>query len=156
MLQSISDLEQQLQAMGGKLVLYHASPEQVIKTVHEQQHIQAVFINRDYTPFSRRRDDEIHNVCKHLGIILHYLSDILLPDPEQVVKSDHTPYKVFTAFYNNARQYPVALPQALVKRSFVPVVSGFRAEQLIFRSRNPAGISYQVDVIMRWRYSTTH
>jgi deoxyribodipyrimidine photo-lyase len=112
-------------------VLYHASPEQVVKAVHEQQHIQAVFINSDYTPFSRRRDNEIHNVCKHLGIIFHYLSDILLTESEQVVKSDHMPYKVFTAFYNNARQVTVALPQALlVKRNFVSVVSGFRAEQL--------------------------
>jgi deoxyribodipyrimidine photo-lyase len=59
MLQSISDLEQQLQAAGGKLALYHASSEQVIKAVQVRQHIQAVFINRDYTPFSRRRDDEI-------------------------------------------------------------------------------------------------
>ena len=56
MLQSISDLQQQLQAVGGKLGLYHDSPGQVIRTLHEQLHIQAVFINRDYTPFSRRRD----------------------------------------------------------------------------------------------------
>jgi deoxyribodipyrimidine photo-lyase len=58
-LQSISDLQQQLQTAGAKLGLYHALPEQVIRRVLEQQHIQAVFINRDYTPFSRRRDDEL-------------------------------------------------------------------------------------------------
>ncbi|MGZ8241115.1 MAG: cryptochrome/photolyase family protein [Methylobacter sp.] len=130
MLQSINDLERQLQAMGGKLSLYHSLPQEVIKAVHEHQHIQAVFINRDYTPFSRQRDDEIHNICKQLGIALHYLADILLTEPEQVIKNDHTPYKVFTAFYNNARQYPVALPQVLVKGKFAPVVSGFKVGQL--------------------------
>ena len=53
MLQSISDLQQQLQAAGGKLGLYYDLPARVIRNLHEQQHIQAVFINRDYTPFSR-------------------------------------------------------------------------------------------------------
>jgi deoxyribodipyrimidine photo-lyase len=59
MLQSIDDLRQQLQKAGGKLVLYHALPDQIIRTVFERHRIQAVFINRDYTPFSRRRDNEL-------------------------------------------------------------------------------------------------
>ena len=125
MLQSISDLQQQLQAEGGKLALYHATPEQVICRVFEQQYIQAVFINRDYTPFSRRRDDEMADVCQQLGISLHILSDALLTEPEQAVKSDKTPYKVFTAFYKNARQLPVTRPQALIKQSFLFPESDF-------------------------------
>ncbi|MDD5579748.1 MAG: deoxyribodipyrimidine photo-lyase [Methylobacter sp.] len=130
MLQSIKDLEGELQAVDGKLALYHGLPEQVIKIVHEQQHIQAVFLNRDYTPFSRQRDDDIQHVCKQLGIKFHGHSDILLNEPEQIIKRDKTPYKVFTAFYNNSRQNPVALPQALVKHSFKHVESGFKTEQL--------------------------
>ena len=43
MLQSISDLQLQLQTEGGKLGLYHGLPEQVIRSVLEGQHIQAVF-----------------------------------------------------------------------------------------------------------------
>ena len=130
MLQSISDLQQQLQAEGGKLALYHATPEQVICRVFEQQYIQAVFINRDYTPFSRRRDDEMADVCQQLGISLHILSDALLTEPEQAVKSDKTPYKVFTAFYKNARQLPVTRPQALIKQSFLFPESDFIFDQL--------------------------
>ncbi|MDD2660175.1 MAG: deoxyribodipyrimidine photo-lyase [Methylococcales bacterium] len=130
MLQSISDLQQQLQSAGAKLGLYHALPEQVIRSVHEQQHIQAVFINRDYTPFSRRRDDEIANICQKLGISLHTLPDALLTEPEQAMKSDQTPYKVFTAFYNNARHNHVALPQALTGKNFWPPASDFTVDQL--------------------------
>ena len=130
MLQSISDLEQQLQAAGGKLALYHAVPEQVIRSAFEQQHIQAVFINRDYTPFSRRRDDELADVCQKLGIILHTLPDALLTEPEQAVKSDQSPYKVFTAFYNNARHHHVALPQALTGQNFLSQESNFKIDQL--------------------------
>ncbi len=119
MLQAISDLQQQLQDIGGKLALFSGLPESVISQLHEQQRFQAVFINRDYTPFSRRRDSEIGDTCHKLGIKLHYLADALLTEPEQALKSDQTPYKVFTAFYNNAKQFPVTLPQPLVKRNFL-------------------------------------
>lgn len=130
MLQSIDELQQQLQTAGGKLALYHAPPEQAIKQLAEQHHIEAVFINRDYTPFSRRRDDELDAVCNRLGIALHILPDLLLNEPEQAVKSDKTAYKVFTAFYNNARQFPVALPQALPGQNFLTAASELTIEQL--------------------------
>lgn len=130
MMQSINDLQQQLQAVDGKLALYHALPEQVIKQLVEQQHIQAVFINRDYTPFSRQRDDQLAAVCKRLGIALHILPDTLLNEPEQAIKNDKTPYKVFSAFYSNAAQFPVALPQVLVKRKFLSATSKFTVDQL--------------------------
>ncbi|MDO9270748.1 MAG: deoxyribodipyrimidine photo-lyase [Methylobacter sp.] len=138
MLQSIQDLQQQLQSVGGKLALYHALPEQVVKQLVEQQQIQAVFINRDYTPFSRRRDDELATVCEHLGIALHKLPDSLLNEPEQAVKIDKTPYKVFTAFYNNAKQFPVALPEALVRHNFLAAASEFTLDQLDVSLTEPA------------------
>jgi deoxyribodipyrimidine photo-lyase len=130
MVRSITDLQRQLQSVGGRLALYHALPDQIVKRLHEQQRIQAVFINRDYTPFSRRRDDELAVVCRQLGIVLHTLPDSLLNEPEQAVKADQTPYKVFTAFYNNARQIPVALPKALVNPGFLSVEPGFMIDQL--------------------------
>jgi deoxyribodipyrimidine photo-lyase len=130
MLQSLQDLQQQLQAAGGKLALFNALPVQVITQLVEQQAIQSVFINRDYTPFSRRRDAELAVVCEQLGIALHILPDSLLNEPEQTVKNDQTPYKVFTAFYNNARQFSVALPLKLVQRNFLSLESEFSSDQL--------------------------
>jgi deoxyribodipyrimidine photo-lyase len=130
MLQSIDDLERQLKAAVGKLALYHAAPQEVITQLFVQQQIEAVFINRDYTPFSRLRDAEIADVCSQLGIALYVLPDALLTEPELAVKSDRTPYKVFTAFYNHARLFPVAVPQALEKWSFSTKATQFTADQL--------------------------
>jgi len=130
MLQSIADLDQQLQDVGGKLTLYRGLPDQVIASILEQQSIQAVFINRDYTPFSRRRDIALAETCQRLGLPLYILADALITEPEQAVKADQTPYKVFTAFYNNARQFPVLLPQALSSQSFTSVASEVSLEQV--------------------------
>ena len=133
MLQSLLDLQQQLQASGGTLGLYHDVPEQVIQRLVVEQKIEAVFINRDYTPFSRQRDHELALICQKLKIPLHISSGALLTEPEQAVKTDQTPYKVFTAFYNNARQFPVTLPEALKNNHFLSPASEFTIDQL-----NPA------------------
>jgi deoxyribodipyrimidine photo-lyase len=130
MLQSIVDLQQQLQTVGGKLAIYHALPEQVVVELAEQQQIEAVFINLDYTPFSRRRDDDLAAGCNRLGIALHTFPDALLNEPEHAVKNDNTPYKVFTAFYNNARRFPVFLPQALLEPNFLTTPTTFTLDQL--------------------------
>lgn len=130
MLQSIKDLQQQLESTGGQLALFHALPVHIVTQLLEQQRIQAVFINRDYTPFSQQRDAELAVVCKQLGLALYVLADSLLNEPELAVKKDSTPYKVFTAFYNNARQYSVVLPKALDQANFLSVDSKFTIDQL--------------------------
>jgi deoxyribodipyrimidine photo-lyase len=130
MLQSIVDLEAQLKNVGGRLALFHSNPHAVIAQLSAQHQIEAVFINRDYTPFSKLRDTEIADVCLELGITLHILPDVLLIEPEHALKSDSTPYKVFTAFYNFARQIPVILPQASEKACFVKVTPDLSVGQL--------------------------
>jgi len=132
MLQSIADLDQQLQSVGGNLTFYKGLPDQVIARALKQQAIEAVFINRDYTPFSRRRDAELKETCQKLGLNLHVMADALLIEPEQALKSDQMPYKVFTAFYNNARRFPVVLPEALSSPRFLFGASEFSIDQLGF------------------------
>jgi deoxyribodipyrimidine photo-lyase len=123
MLQSLADLALQFKANNTNLAFFQGLPVQVITDLHRQQNIQAIFLNQDYTPFSRIRDAEIASVCQSLNIAVHGLPDALLTEPEQAVKNDGSAYKVFTAFYNNARQFPVSLPQALENGRFLNVPS---------------------------------
>jgi deoxyribodipyrimidine photo-lyase len=119
--ESLVDLSGQFNAIGAQLSVFQGLPTHIIETLHQQHGIQSVFFNRDYSPFSRQRDYEIGLVCQKLGIDLHLLPDALLTEPEQAVKHDGTAYKVFTAFYNNAKQLPVALPEALADGTFFSV-----------------------------------
>jgi deoxyribodipyrimidine photo-lyase len=88
-----------------------------------------VYLNRDYTPFSRQRDEKITQLCHSLNIDLYSIPDVLLHEPEHCLKSDNTPYKVFTAFYNNAKQIPVRLPQPLSAGQFLSLDSNVSVEQ---------------------------
>jgi len=113
MLQSLEDLQQQIAKQGGVLYLFKGNPAQIINQLQSQQGIQSVFVNRDYTPFSRQRDSEIQQQCLQLKLDFHSHGDALLNEPEQVLKQDATPYQVFTAYYHRARQIPVRQPQPL-------------------------------------------
>ncbi|MGZ8096940.1 MAG: cryptochrome/photolyase family protein, partial [Methylosarcina sp.] len=102
--------------------------------------INAVFINRDYTPFSRHRDEGILQLCRMLGIDFHNMDDALLTEPEHVLKSDQTPYQVFTPFYNHARRLPVRLPEPLSVTHFARSARGpapYRFEALISGESQP-------------------
>lgn len=140
MLQALEDLQRRIAQHGGVLYRFKGRPEQFIGSLRQDFAIEAVFVNRDYTPFSRRRDADIRRCCEELGIAFHSYGDSLLNEPEQLLKSDESPYQVFTAFHKCARQLPVALPQKLAEGQFVnsPIArSGEFIEPLIQNLENP-------------------
>lgn len=119
MLESLLDLEQQLARHNGRLAVFYDDPERVVARLISQHKVQALFVNRDYTPFSRRRDDKLQKVCQQHNVAFTQCHDALLLEPEYALKKDGTPYTVFTPFYRNARQYPVDQVQRFSARSTV-------------------------------------
>ena len=113
MLQALNDLSLRLENQGGRLYVFQDQPPTLIQQLHTQLHLDAVFVNRDYTPFSRQRDAEIAQTCQTLGLAFHSHADVLLNEPEQLLKNDGQPYQVFTPFFKRSRQNPVAAPQPL-------------------------------------------
>ena len=119
MLEALTDLQQQLQDHGGDLQYFHDAAHAVIRQLHQTQSIDAVFVNRDYTPFSQRRDSELAQVCAELGIHFHSQADSLLNEPEDILNGSAKPYQVFTAFYKRCRQNSVPLPRPLSSAHFI-------------------------------------
>lgn len=113
MLEALQDLQQQLRTRQCQLGLYQGQAEQLISRLQREQAFEAIFVNRDYTPFSRRRDADLLAFCRKQGLVFYSCADALLNEPEHGLKSDGSAYQVFTAFYNRARLHPVALPQGL-------------------------------------------
>ncbi|MEM9738060.1 MAG: deoxyribodipyrimidine photo-lyase [Bacteroidota bacterium] len=110
MVASIKDLSQQLKLLDGKLYLFYGIAEEVIEQLCQKLPIDLITINRDYTPFSLRRDSNIQKIAKKYEVICYQLGDALLQEPEEVSKSDGTPYTVFTPFFKKASQLPVRMP----------------------------------------------
>ncbi len=118
LIESLEDLEHQLKTKGGRLYLFHGRVEETIKQLIETQQIDAIFVNRDYTPFSQQRDHRIGKICQQHGVAFHMVNDLLLIEPEDSRKADGAPYTVFTPFFKNARQHPVREPIPLLSHHF--------------------------------------
>lgn len=110
MLESIEDLEEQLKQKGGKLFLFHGKNEAVVEECIEKLHVDAVIVNRDYTPYSIARDAKIEKVCKKAGVPFLSFDDALLHPPEETVKKDGKPYTIFTPYFRNAHKLEVPPP----------------------------------------------
>lgn len=111
MRQSLQELDETLKQKQSCLYYFYGIAEDVVAKLIESHAIDAVFINRDYTPFSLKRDHQIEKSCKKNAVAFHCMADALLNEPEQVFKADRNPYTVYTPYRNKAKENPVAAPQ---------------------------------------------
>lgn len=111
MLESLEELSEEVEEHGGKLYFFHGDPEREIGRIVTELKIDLIAMNRDYTPYSKERDLLISNLCLKKGIDLISFDDALLNPPEENTKKDGTPYTVFTPFYKQMVERPVASPR---------------------------------------------
>jgi deoxyribodipyrimidine photo-lyase len=109
---SLVELERELRSRGARLYLFRGEAEKVVSTLLRTEGLEAVFVNRDYTPFSRRRDRAIEAACRERNAAFVSSGDVLLNEPEEVSKSDGAPYMMFTPFFLAARARGVRPPRA--------------------------------------------
>lgn len=89
-------------SLGGKLWVLEGDATELIPQFAAEQGATAVYWNRCYEPWRITRDGRIKQALATLGINAESHSGTLLWEPWQVLKSDGTPYKVFTPFYRHA------------------------------------------------------
>lgn len=127
MIGSLQDLERQIHEKNGRLYLFYGVAHEVIKTLILEKNIDAIFLNRDYTPFALSRDHEIEKICIKLNCAFHIYDDYVLNTPDAVMTQGGTPYSVFTAYFKKAREVPVKLPEKLHTLSWYrkPIASSY-------------------------------
>jgi len=111
MLESLHDLSEQIKNDQGRIYFFNGISSHIITKLISEIKIEAIYTNKDYTPFSINRDDKIKTICDHAKIDFKQYEDALLNSPDLVKNGSKQVYKVFTAFYKNAHQITVALPQ---------------------------------------------
>ncbi len=112
MINSLRDLQGQLGKRGGRLCLFYGVAEEVVEKLVSSLEIDLVTWNRDYTPFSRRRDEAIQSILEKKKVEYVHHADALLHEPDLVHKNDRKPYSIFTPFLKKARTLPVRAPEA--------------------------------------------
>ncbi len=140
MVASLRELDRELRARGSRLYLFQGEAEKVVARLVRSEGLGAVYVNRDYTPFSRGRDEAIAGACRNAGAAFVSTGDALLNEPDDVAKAGGGPYTVFTPFFNAARSIAVRPPEENPSGNFHsrPVASekGEAVYERVLRSRN--------------------
>lgn len=115
MVQSLKELEKEIVRYKGFLNVFYGQPEKVVKNIIKKHSFDALFCNRDYTPFSQERDTALQKLCHDLKISFNYCNDYLLQEPEGLKPQGGSFYRKFTPFYKKASTLMVRKPSTRLK-----------------------------------------
>lgn len=111
MVECLETLNLQLEEKGGKLYLFYGETISVLENffkLQELSNIKGIWVNNDYTPYSRKRDQEIKELCQKSGIAFHGCEDRLLQNVGSVKPKTGSPvYLKFTPFFVSSSALPV-------------------------------------------------
>lgn len=97
-------------ATGGALVIRHGDPIDEIPAAAEEVGASTVFVSKDFSPYGRRRDEQVADLLRGAGRRLRGVGSPYAVDPGSVRKDDGSPYAVFTPFSRRWRTNGIADP----------------------------------------------
>lgn len=96
--QQISTLHQNFSSFGSGMVTEKGNPIELILKWCDKYAITAVYTNEDYEPYAQERDKTIAEKLEERNIVFKTFKDQVLFAPNEVLKKDNTPYKVYTPY----------------------------------------------------------
>lgn len=109
MIDSLTELDSEIKdRTDGKswLITMYGDDHRCIEALVRGLEINAVFTNKDYTPYAIERDSALQSLCDRHGVEFCCTDDYVLTVPGVIMTaSSGTPYKVFTPYYNRVIEY---------------------------------------------------
>ena len=87
------------ESLGGHLIIKSGDPCAVIPALVKEVNADSVHIAADFGPYGQQRDLKVEAALSALSVPLIRTGSPYAIAPGRVVKSDDTPYRVFTPFY---------------------------------------------------------
>ena len=97
---ALLDLDRKVRKKGSALVLLHGDPKKEILEFAKRIKASAVFVNRDYEPYAKKRDKAVRTACNNLGIAFHDYKDQVIFEGNELLTQSGAAYKVFTPYKN--------------------------------------------------------
>lgn len=87
-----------LKTQGTSLLVKKGGVVEVLDELTALYDVQEVFANKDYEPYATRRDEALKKHLQSKNIPLLLFKDQVIFETNEIVKSDGTPYKVYTPY----------------------------------------------------------
>lgn len=96
--QEIERLNAELKKHNSALDVYYGEPKTVFRKLIKNTEFHALYCNRDYEPYARKRDEEVSRLLEKHNIKIRNFKDQVIFDTDDIVKPDGKPYTVFTPY----------------------------------------------------------
>lgn len=100
--------------IGGHLIFRQGAQVNELLQLVKESEAEAIFLNRDVDHFGKEIEDEL---CRKSPVPVHLFDDHSLHRPDEVLKGDGTPYRVYTPFSKRwlplEKRRPAERPQAI-------------------------------------------
>ncbi|WP_420331851.1 cryptochrome/photolyase family protein [Oceanicaulis alexandrii] len=115
---SLTSLARDIEQLGGRLIFQKGPAQSCLEALIEDVGADAVFWNRQYEPWARKRDESIKSALKTADVKARSFNGSLIVEPWDIATKAGAPYKVFTPYWRSlkaghAPSEPTARPDAL-------------------------------------------
>ncbi len=93
----------ELKKNGASLLVKYGKPLEIWKELIEKNNVDAVFTNHDYEPYAKQRDQLVSEILNAKNVSFKTFKDQVIFEKDEVIKSDGTPYTVFTPYMKRWR-----------------------------------------------------
>ncbi|MEO6684142.1 MAG: deoxyribodipyrimidine photo-lyase [Ginsengibacter sp.] len=94
----LTSMNKFFQEYGSSFLVLYDTPLAAFKSLDEEYSVEAVFTNEDYEPYAIHRDQQVTDYFKEKNIPFHSCKDQVIFEKSEIVKSDGSPYHVFTPY----------------------------------------------------------
>lgn len=92
---SVLKLKHELKEIGLDLAIFYSTPKEVFSKLKDEG-FENILCSVDFDEYAKKRDEEISGIMP-----MQTFTDSFITHPNDCLKADKTPYKVFTPYYNN-------------------------------------------------------
>jgi deoxyribodipyrimidine photo-lyase len=118
MIESLEDLAKEIRSQGGNLYTFYGKNDKVIADCIKAFDINVVCFNLDITPYAKKRDADIIQLCEKMKTYVMYDYDYYLHEPNTILNGTGEPYQKFTPYYQSALKIKVQPPSGKRKIHF--------------------------------------
>jgi deoxyribodipyrimidine photo-lyase len=98
--QRLKAIDDKLKKKNSSILCIKGKPLDVWKDLIQKYAIDGVFVNKDYEPYAKNRDQEIKRFLSAKGIKFFEFKDQVIFEELEIAKNDGLPYTVFTPYKN--------------------------------------------------------
>ncbi|MDX1532926.1 MAG: deoxyribodipyrimidine photo-lyase, partial [Nitrosopumilaceae archaeon] len=111
LIESLFDLEDQFNKKDSKLNIFSGKLNEVIQKIINEQKIDAIFTNLDYTPYAKQKITYLKELSNKKNVSLNLFHDVLLHEIGTIKTDKGMPYVIYSQFFKKAKNFPVIKPQ---------------------------------------------